>query len=197
MRVANAWPDLIAPLQARYAEPHRAYHTWDHVEALLGHFERLDWDEPVSVEAALYWHDAVYQPLSPTNEADSAALMRRQLAGRMDADLLDRAEAIVLATATHRVPEGAAPGLAGDCALFLDMDLSILGSDWDTFCAYDRAIRHEFRAIPDDIFLPRRRKIMAGFLERDRLFLTEEFHRSHDAQARDNLRRLVASLPER
>jgi predicted metal-dependent HD superfamily phosphohydrolase len=32
-------PDsVLAELRRRYAEPHRAYHDWRHVEALLGLF---------------------------------------------------------------------------------------------------------------------------------------------------------------
>ena len=50
--------------------------------------------------------------------------------------------------------------------------------------------------MPDETFLPRRRCIMAGFLARPRLYLTDEFHESHDAPARANLARLIARLPE-
>lgn len=196
MRFADAWPDLIGTLKTFYGEAHRAYHTWAHIEALLDHFVRLEWSDEASVEIALFWHDAIYAPLSATNEADSATLMRQRMDGRAASTQLDRAEAIVLATATHQVPAGADPGLARDCALFLDMDLSILGAPWEQFARYDHAIRQEFSAIPDHVFLPRRRTVMAGFLERPRLFLTEKFHADLDAQARRNLAQLVSSLPE-
>ena len=195
-RFTQVWPDLIGVLKSHYGEAHRAYHTWDHITALLDHFERLEWHDPKSVEAALFWHDVIYEPLSSTNEADSAAMMRKVMFGRADATLLDRAEAIVLATAKHQVPAGADSALEQDCALFLDMDLSILGAPWEEFDRYDRAIRQEFIAIPDQVFLPRRRAIMAGFLERERLFLTDTFHQNYDATARANLARLVASLPK-
>ena len=196
MRFAEAYPDVVEELCGRYGEAHRAYHTWDHVQALLKHFDRLNWGDLDAVELALYWHDAVYAPLSATNEADSAALMVERMTGRSDAATLDDARAIVLATATHAVPDGASRELARDCAQFLDMDLSILGEPWEVFAAYDRAIRTEFGEIPDAVFLPRRRAVMAGFLARERLFLTDAFHTSHDAQARSNLTRLIATLPE-
>lgn len=195
-RFSERFPDLVRGLQARYGEAHRAYHTWAHIGALLGHFDGLDWSDPEGVEIALYYHDAVYVPLSTTNEADSAALMRAEMAGRADPAVIDRAEAIILATATHRVPDDADPALAGDIAQFLDMDLAILGAAPEAFDAYDSAIRQEFAAIPDEIFLPRRRRVMGAFLDRDRLYLTDRFHRTHDAPARANLTRLVARLPE-
>ena len=118
------------------------------------------------------------------------------MAGRADPATLKRAEAIILATAGHDIPEDVDPELARDIALFLDMDLAILGAPEAEFDAYDRAIHTEFAAIPDEVFLPRRRRIMAGFLERDRLYRTDQFHQSHDAPARANLRRLLARLPE-
>ena len=194
-RFADAHPALIAGLKARYGEAHRAYHTWAHIQALLTWFDQLDWNDPTAVEIALYYHDAIYAPLSATNEVDSAALMRAEMTGLADAATVDRADAIILATANHQVPADAPPGLAQDIAQFLDMDLSILGAAAGDFDAYDAAIRQEFIAIPDAVFLPRRRAVMATFLGRDRLFLTDRFHTSHDAAARANLSRLIARLP--
>ena len=72
---SQTFPDEIAKLRVLYSEPHRAYHTWEHVEALLGHFGQLDWFDPKGVEIAVYYHDAIYDPLSSSNEADSADLM--------------------------------------------------------------------------------------------------------------------------
>ncbi len=190
----QTFPEEVAKLRELYAEPHRAYHTWEHIEALMAHFARLDWSAPQAVEIAVYYHDAIYQPLSATNEADSADLMMADLTGKVDDPTLAHANALIIATAGHQVPDGAAPGLAQDCALFLDMDLSILGASATDFDRYDQAVRQEFIAIPDEIFLPRRRDIMAGFLDRPRLFLTDMFHDSHDAPARENLQRLVDRL---
>ncbi len=192
----ETFPEEIAKLRGLYAEPHRAYHTWTHIEALLAHFERLNWSAPKTVEVAIYYHDAIYDPLSGANEADSAALMLTDLTAKLDQHVLDHANALIIATAGHKVPDEAGSGLAQDCALFLDMDLSILGAPEADFDQYDESIRKEYAAIPDEIYLPRRRAIMAGFLERPRLFLTDTFHASYDAPARANLTRLVDRLSD-
>ena len=190
------FPEHVAALRAAYAEAHRAYHNWGHIEALLADFRRLEdrFANPEAVEMALYWHDAVYDPTSKTNEADSAERMLSEMRGRVAPEVLRWAETIVRATVNHRVPDDAGPELAADCALFLDMDLAILGAAPEAFDAYDAAIRQEYAAIPDLLYLPGRKTIMAGFLKRERLYLTDTFHRTHDAPARANLRRLIGRL---
>ena len=192
-----AWlPALQADLMAAYQAPARAYHNWDHITYLLAEFRRLspEWAHPEAVLTAIYWHDVVYEPTSQTNEADSAALMRDRLAGRAEPGVIDAADALILATAKHETPPDMPPLLAADCALFLDMDMSILGAAPEVFDAYDRAIRQEFAVFPDDIYRPRRAKVLSGFLVRERLFLTDAYHLSHDAPARENLRRAISRL---
>lgn len=190
-------PTLEGELKAAYQAPGRAYHNWDHITYLLGEFQRLavQWRRPAAVEAAIYWHDVVYAPTSATNEADSAALMERRLQGRADPTLVGDARNLILATASHDVTADMDGELAQDCALFLDMDMSILGAAPDLFDAYDAAIREEFSVIPDAIYRPRRAEVLAGFLAREHLFLTDIYQRSHDTQARDNLKRAISRLP--
>ena len=193
---AERFPEPARLLRKAYAEPHRAYHTWDHITALLADFTRLRdrFARPDAVEVALYWHDAVYVPRAPDNEAASAAWMVERMQGLVPPATLRDAETIVLATAKHRVPSEAVAGLADDCALFLDMDLAVLGAPEADFDAYDAAIREEFSEIPEPLYLQGRKAIMEGFLQRQRLYLTDTFHETHDAPARANLRRLIERL---
>lgn len=189
-------PVLEGELKAAYQAPGRAYHNWDHITYLLDEFRRLTthWRRPMTVETAVYWHDVIYVPTSATNEADSAAMMERRLQGRADPKLVADARDLVLATASHDVPADMDAELAQDCALFLDMDMSILGGAPDLFDAYDVAIREEFSVIPDETYRPRRAEVLAGFLAREHLFLTEIYQRSHNMQARDNLGRAIIRL---
>ena len=69
-----------AALIARYEEPHRRYHTVQHLDEC---FARLDDAHALAehiheVELALWFHDAVYDPRRPDNEAQSAALPVRK-----------------------------------------------------------------------------------------------------------------------
>lgn len=180
---------LIDTLRARYAEPHRAYHGQRHIDLLLAQFcdirQRLH--DPEAVELAIWYHDAIYDPLSKTNEADSAALLLAERHGDTAAATLTRGHALILATANHMLPPGLGPEDAADCAHFLDMDLSILGADPATFAWYTAAIRQEYRAVPEAEWKMRRPHILRGFLGRPRLFLTDHFHAKLDLPARRNL----------
>lgn len=193
-RFAATFPAEYAALRARYGGPGRPYHGWGHIEALLAAFDG-NGDairQPEAMEIAIYYHDAIYAPLSASNEVDSAALMVADLTGRLSDTAIHRAEALILATAKHRVPAGITEDLAADCALFLDMDLSILGASDEAFDTYDAAIRQEYAMVPNETYFSGRRDILARFLERPRLFLTDRYHERLDAPARANLRRAIA-----
>ena len=150
----------LAGLRARYGEPGREYHGQRHIDILLGLFAevRPHLLAPDAVEAAIWYHDAIYVPMSADNEIESAALLRADLAGLADPGLIETAAALVLATRLHAIAPGLPPAVAADCAWFLDMDLSILGADAATFAWYDAAIRAEYAAVPEDVWLRCRRR---------------------------------------
>lgn len=193
---ATTCPDLLDGLNTAYDEPHRAYHNRSHIDALLADFERLKqhFVAPEAVEIAIWYHDVIYQPFSKTNEKDSAARMRAEMSGRVDAAVVDTADGLILATETHAVPQDLAEATASDCALFLDMDMAILGTSPEVFDIYDAGVRTEYAAVPEEQYRMGRCAILGEFLSRDRIYLTDMFHRSHDVQARDNLKRAIAAL---
>lgn len=187
---------LIEKLKQRYAEPQRAYHTWDHIDALLNHFNnhRGLFDNPTRVLWALYWHDVVYDPTASDNELKSAELLRQEALGLLKQDTIDAAAQIIEATEKHQIPNGTAPELERDMALFLDIDLSILGQSDDVFDTYEAAIRQEYSFVPEQIYRTVRSTILKNFLDRDRLYFTDEFQTLWEAPARDNLARSIGAL---
>ncbi len=59
--------DQWRALQNAYAEKHRHYHTDEHIAACLHHLD-VTWhlaENPVEIELALWFHDAIYKPRSP------------------------------------------------------------------------------------------------------------------------------------
>jgi predicted metal-dependent HD superfamily phosphohydrolase len=183
--------DVVADLRRRYGEAHRRYHTLRHVEACLEVFgrHRAEAERSAEVMAAILFHDAVYDPSRVDNERLSAELARDVLVrSRAAPEATERIAAMILATARH--PRDA----TGDVALLLDVDLSIFGEDAVTFDAYDHAIREEYGFVPADAYGPARRDVLAGFLERRQIYLTDGLRFERESAARANLQRALAAL---
>jgi predicted metal-dependent HD superfamily phosphohydrolase len=70
----TAGDDLFTTLLARYDEPHRHYHSRQHLTECLEHFDAVRHlpTHAAEVEVALWFHDAVYDLYSSDNEARSA-----------------------------------------------------------------------------------------------------------------------------
>jgi predicted metal-dependent HD superfamily phosphohydrolase len=183
-------------LSALYDAPSRHYHGMKHIRALLelARQYRAELADPEAVEAAIWFHDAIYDSRAKDNEAQSAALARERLAGRIDADRLDRIAAMIEATATHRLPDLGDAGAVRDAALFLDMDLSVLGAAPGVFAAYERAVREEYGWVPEAAWLAGRAAVLKGFLAREAIFHTPEFRDRFEAQARRNMAVSLAAL---
>ncbi|VTU24417.1 HD domain-containing protein [Variovorax sp. RA8] len=194
---ADAWdvlgveaPDaaLLDALLAHYSEPHRAYHTLQHLDECLESLalERSHARRPAEIALALWFHDAIYDIHRHDNEERSADWAQQALrdAG-VEADAVQRVHALVLATRHQAQPEEA------DARLLVDIDLSILGAPAPRFAEYEQQIRFEYAHVPPGVFEPRRRQILGSFLARDPLYLTPSIRARLEAQARVNLQRAI------
>lgn len=175
-------------LLRRHAEPHRKYHTLQHLReciawcASTAHLAL----RPAEIEVALWFHDAVYALKSSDNEQRSADLAAAALlAGGATRDASDRVASLVLAT-RHTV----LPALP-DEKLLVDIDLAMLGAPELRFAEYEAQIRDEYAFVPQILFKPKRRKILRSFLARERIFSTPFFFEALEGQARRNLERAV------
>ena len=178
-------------LVACYAEPHRRYHTLQHLgECLLAIDPVVDLAEhPGEVEAALWFHDAVYDVRAHDNEARSADWAERVLLeSGTPADAARRVHALVMATRHDALPASA------DARLVVDIDLGILAATPARFDEYELQVREEYAWVPDDVFRDRRRTLLLRLLERPSLYGTEHFRDRLERPARENLRRSVNRL---
>lgn len=182
-------------LRARYAEPHRAYHRQRHIDTMLAGLPGAGLARPDAAELAAWYHDAVYDPAAADNEARSAALLLGELAGLADPALLDRAATLVRLTADHAIPPGLPPDLAQDAAVFLDLDMAVLGAPPAAYDDYERGIAAEYVPVHgEQRFRAGRLRFLQDALARPRLFLSAEAHQRLDAAARGNIGRAIAAL---
>ena len=182
---------LLDTLLARYAEPHRRYHTLQHLDECLSHLPGFApfAAHPGEVELALWFHDAIYDTQRHDNEAESAAWARSVLLGAGgDPASAERVHSLVMVTAHHGVPAST------DASIVVDVDLAILGADAARFDEYEQQVREEYGWVPAPVFQQKRREVLAGFLGRARLYGTDRGHALFEAKARANLARSIAQL---
>lgn len=175
---------LLPALLAAYSEPQRHYHTLQHLDECFAHFDTVKElaEHPLDIELALWFHDSVYDVHARDNEARSSAWADRTLreAG-LPTDACARIHALIMATCHDALP--ASP----DAQLLTDIDLAILGAEPERFAEYEQQIRREYAHVPDALFKAKRREILQGFLDRERLFQTPPCHARYEAAARRNL----------
>ncbi len=90
--------DLIAA----YAAPVRHYHNLAHIQDCLGQLARVDAlsaSERAILEAAIWWHDVVYDPTRSDNEELSAQLAEQNLGAEMSGEV----GRLIRLTRTHQV----------------------------------------------------------------------------------------------
>ena len=189
-------PTLQEQLARLYGGADRHYHNLAHIRALLGLLERYraGFSDPDAMEAAIWFHDAIYDSTAKDNEARSAALAADALAGTVAPERLARIVRMIEATAGHQVSSEISEDEQADTELFLDMDLSILGASAERYAAYEDEVRREYSWVDDATWRARRADFLKSFLARERIFSTDVFRREFEAQARANMAASLARL---
>lgn len=176
-----------------YNEPHRAYHTMQHIRECLMQFDNVAEmaENPDHIEAAIWFHDAVYDPKSHDNEEKSAELAYRYLtACGISENIADNIVNLVLSTRHNNILS------SEDEKLIADIDLSILGSNNQRFDEYETQIRYEYHFVPDDAYQKGRSEVLRSFMENEMIYHTEFFRLKYEKQARENIRRLLNRLQQ-
>lgn len=189
----DAW--LQAAL-ARYDEPHRFYHTREHVLTLFEEAATRGLELSREQALAVLYHDVVYVPGAPegANEHLSALLLRadlarldRQCARGIRPELITR---IIEDTARHE-PTSA------ESMLVLDLDLLALAARPEHFHAYAELVWLEHRhllqtyAEPRAVFNARRHAFLTALAARGPFFRVLT---ALEPQARANVASTVTSL---
>jgi predicted metal-dependent HD superfamily phosphohydrolase len=186
--VAMLWQEVVAA----HSTSGRHYHTLAHLEDL---HEKLS-EEKASIEdydavlLAIVYHDFIYRVSRKDNEVRSAEVMRERMLGTLGlpGPLVERAALHIRATQRHEATGDR------DTDLFIDADLSILGSSPDRYGRYAQQVRREFRLYPDLLYKPGRRKVLAHFLALPHMFKTAQFRERFEVQARINLEAELGGL---
>ncbi|HRZ24689.1 MAG TPA: hypothetical protein P5326_11700 [Candidatus Contendobacter sp.] len=188
--VAKAVFDQLREL---YGEPHRHYHTLNHIRHCLHEFDGAValMADPDAIEMALWFHDAIYQAGDRDNERRSADLFRQWTDGRAAPAFQQRVDDLIMAT-THRE----APS-RDDARFIVDIDLSSFGLPWEAFERDGRLIRAEFVGIADEQYYSGHLRFLQVLRNRPTFFNTEFFQQRYESVARENLTRIITDLHTR
>ena len=201
VRFADLWSSLGARgschetlhrIRRAYGEPHRAYHGARHISACLRLVDDLDVKRRstrlAEVEAAIWWHDLVYDTRAKDNEERSAEDAIATLAGaRVSDDVVDRIASHILATKKHESSES-------DGGLVIDIDLSILAESEASYARFEEEIRREYAWVDAASYAAGRVAVLRHFLERPHVYTTPFFQEQWNARARANVERAIRSL---
>lgn len=205
-KLATEWAALVGPygvkeleaasafaeIAAAYSGPGRFYHTLKHIWHVLETIRGLQsmsqaWP---AVQFAAWFHDVIYDSRAKDNEEKSAeyaqALLQRF---GLPAEVINTTTRLILCTKAHRAELGDI-----DAQILLDADLAILGSDPASYQKYTQAIRQEYAWVPEPEYRTGRSAVLQNFLQRDRLYFTEQMFEALEAQARQNLEAEIKSL---
>jgi predicted metal-dependent HD superfamily phosphohydrolase len=183
--------EVFHQLAAAYAEPTRFYHTAAHIADCVVQF---DWSRdlasrPDEVEAALWYHDAVYVAGAGDNEDRSARMAQSALtAAAAPPPVPERVAAMIVATKHLDHPSDP------DTQLLCDIDLSILGREVAEFDQFEWGIRQEYAWVPETMYRRARSEVLNRFLQRRSIYHTDRFVQRYEREARQNLERVLAAL---
>lgn len=182
----NRIAGVMLKVTTHYNEVHRHYHNWSHIESMMD----TAWGvipgglrNPHAI-VALVLHDVIYEPARNDNEDNSAAFATEALEGCREADI-EKVCAIIMATKGHQASSSV------HMSYVLDLDLSILGSEYETCMEYDDKIRREYAFVPNEVFNVHRAAFLNKMLDQPQIYFTEVFRRMFEERARENMRRLL------
>lgn len=156
--------DDILDLQMRWNEPHRVYHNQEHLEEILGLIEKSS--EILAHDALVlcaFFHDAVYDPKSKTNEEDSFALFETMCIKKSPSKemlpLLEEVGYMILDTKDHTKKPHSVTS-----AKFLELDLNgLINGSLSRMILDEKKLFREFGFVDYSIYKKSRKEL---FLDR-------------------------------
>ena len=158
--------------EERYA--HKKYHNWDHIKNVLWEFGKRYTLTKTNI-TAIVLHDALENDDFTNGIVDSSS---------SSSSLYVPMDVLKLIRATDHLKNEERKNL--EEKLIHDADLSIFSAETfdDYKCDYSDRVRDEFTKIPDVVFIPKRIKILEGFLNRTKIYDTSFFD---EKKARENI----------
>ena len=187
----NETKRIFKSLVQMYGEPHRSYHTLNHIASCLNELDEVqeNIEDPTSIELSLWFHDVIYSAKEKENEEKSAIYAETALA-----DAGTEKKTIENIGKLIRITKHPSQPKTLDEKYMIDIDLSILGAPQKAYKTYSNQIREEYSHIPKFLYSHGRKKILKAFLMSDFIYSTEYFREKYEAPAKINILNEIQAL---
>ena len=229
----SQWFDKLVNL---HSDAERSYHTLCHLEEMFGFVDLLlipndyeannsDSSDTITpdfltfdayeaiIALSVFFHDAIYNPKSGTNEEDSAELFDqfvKEVFGDPEVSLSPPAKEwsgfkavkqFIIATKSHsldgatNIEDEEIPFLQ----IFLDADMAVLGKSSEAYENYASLIRQEYAHVPHNVYCEKRAEILQSFIgsvggNAKTVYLNAHMREALEERAIANLKREIAIL---
>lgn len=140
-----------------YNEPHRFYHTLNHIEDVLKQLNDSDLLKHDELFLATIFHDIIYNAQSSTNEEDSANyFLQAAKSSVLTNDQKKHIEQLILDTKNHI-------STVKFSEEFIKADLAILNGSFDKLIKYEKQIFKEFQFVDYTEYKIKRIEILKHF----------------------------------
>jgi predicted metal-dependent HD superfamily phosphohydrolase len=183
---------VFLDLVRAYSSVGRFYHTLEHIQHILEIIEQmrsLAVNFP-TIQLAAWFHDVIYDSKAKDNEersADYAVVSLTKL--KIPSTTVERVRRLILSTKTHQTLLTDI-----DTQILLDSDLSILGSSEWKYRTYAQAIRKEYSWLSSELYRTGRKQVLLKFLQRERIYFTNQIFVKLEGRARENMQAELAVL---
>lgn len=181
----QAWQEL----SKRYTEPHRLYHTLEHLDYCLQKFDDAKslMDDADAIEMAIWYHDIINTPQAIDNEQQSQYFFERVAQDNFSQHFVEKVGDLIMITTHRGKPK------TGDEQYICDVDLSSMGAPWEKFIDDSNALREESESSVEEYTLGKL-KFFNALLERPRIFYSDYFYEHYENNARQNIMRYISIL---
>lgn len=148
-------------LLSMWNESHRHYHNLNHLNDLIDQINenksKYSNKEYEKLILTALFHDCVYDPISSTNEEDSANFLMECSLDKSNSDILD-VKQMILDTKTHNSTTNLSEH-------FNKFDMSIVERDFDQLLEWENGISEEFSVFPKEQYKEGRIKFLESVMD--------------------------------
>ncbi len=146
-----------------YDEPHRFYHTLQHIQEVLKSLNDADLLKHDELFLTAIFHDIVYHPKSRTNEEDSADLfMKKAKDSSLTSEQKQHIKQLILDTKTHKPTVKLSEE-------FIAADLAIFNAPFGKLLNYETQIFKEFQSVDFLEYKPKRIEVLKKYNHQGKL----------------------------